>query len=519
MGENGPAMPASGFAGRRRWRVLALSALALAWLLPAHDPNWNQNAHYALVRALAEGRTHIDEYVRQADPADVLGGGTGDVAVFDGHIYAAKAPGLALWVLPAYVVLKSVGGASESSELHRTLWMLTIWAALLPAALLFLLVRMVADEIAAGYGTVTAATLGVSTLVLPFASLFFAHVLTAALAFAAFTLLWHERRGSPRLAFVGGAGLLTGYAVTVEFPSVILVGAFAVYVLARTRRRLAGMVTYLGGAGLGVLPLVAFNKVAFGSITHLSYAGVSGGLNREGFFGITVPSFHVVSALLFSTIGLVRLAPVLALALVGLVYLYRLGSKAEALLIASLFVAYLVFNSGYETPFGGSSPGPRFLVPILPLLALPLALVYERLPVTTIVLAAASAVQMIVITMTNPLAAVSGDWFQELWARHLDRTALGFDDASRRAMPFFAIFLLFVALFALLATPRLTVTRRDVTRSAVALVSWLVIAYESPRMVDAGGSQLVLLYAAVTVGGLVTVLAPRLLFAHQRLSA
>ena len=71
------------------------------------------------------------------------------------------------------------------------------------------------------------------------------------------------------------------------------------------------------------------------------------GLNREGFFGITVPSFHVASALLFSTIGLLRLAPVLALALVGLVDLYRRGSRAEAVLIASLFVAYLIFNSGF----------------------------------------------------------------------------------------------------------------------------------------------------------------------------
>ena len=65
----------------------------------------------------------------------------------------------------------------------------------------------------------------------------------------------------------------------------------------------------------------------------------------------------------------------------------------------------------------------------------------------------------------------------------------------------------------------MTVTRRDVTRSAVALVSWLVIAYESPEMVDAGGSQLVLLYAAVTVRGAGHSAPPATVFADRRLAA
>jgi hypothetical protein len=501
--------------GSRRWRLLAAVTLVLAWLVPAHDPNWNQNAHYALVRALAEGRTDIDATVARVDSADVANGGTADVAVHDGHTYAAKAPGLALWTLPAYAVLRATGLADESGGLHRILWLLTIWAAVVPATVLVLLVAWAGDRIAPGYGTLTAVTLGVSTLVLPFATLFFAHALTAALGFGAFALLLGERQQAPRIALLAAAGVAVGYAVVVEFPSVILVAALGAYALARPRRLLRAA-AYAGGVAAGVLPLLVFNAAAFGSIAHLSYAGVSGGLNREGFFGITAPSFHVLTALLFDTIGLLRLSPVLVFAPAGLVLLYRRGQRAEALVIAALAAAYLVFDSGYETPFGGASPGPRFLVPLLPFLVLPLSLVYERLPVTTFVLAAASAAQMIAITMTNPLAAVNGNWFEQLRGRFVERTAFGFDDASRRAMPLFGLLLLAAAVFAVLATPRPVLARRDVAAAALALAAWLAIAHASPGLIDAGGARLVLLYAAVAGAALVALLVPRVLIPERR---
>ena len=54
-----------------------------------HDVGWNQGAHYALVRALADGTPTIDR-----TRFEVGGGGTGDISRIHGHYYAAKAPGL-----------------------------------------------------------------------------------------------------------------------------------------------------------------------------------------------------------------------------------------------------------------------------------------------------------------------------------------------------------------------------------------------------------------------------------------
>lgn len=488
------------------WASLAAVALVVAWAIPAQGGNWNQNAHYALVRALADGRPNIDRSLSET------GDNTGDISFFHGHRYAAKGPGLAFWTLPAFMALKVVGDAKPSGDLFRILWFLGLWATVLPATILFLLVRKIADEIAPGFGTITAMTLGVATLLLPFTTMFFAHVLTAMLGFGAFALLWSERRRHARLRIVAAAGLLAGFAITVELPSAILVGGLACYLLTR-EPRVSRMLAYSGGVVLGVLPLCLFNQWAFGSITHLSYAGVAGGYwNRRGLYGVVAPSFHVATELLFSTRGLVRVTPVLALGAVGILLLHRRGRRAEAFLIAGLSLAYLLFNAGYDNPFGGDAPGPRYLIPIIPFLVLPLGLVYQRFPLMTIVLAAASAFQMIVITMTNPILAVFGDWFGRLWARKIVYTAFGFGPGSNHAMPLFALLLLLAAIFALLATPRPRLSRADLARAGLALLSWLLIAEAAPKLIRNGGGQLVLVYVAVAAATLIVTFLPRTLF-------
>ena len=42
--------------------------------------------------------------------------------------------------------------------------------------------------------------------------------------------------------------------------------------------------------------------------------------------------------------------------------------KAEALTITAIALAFFVYDSGYWLPFGGGTPGPRFLIPLLPFL-------------------------------------------------------------------------------------------------------------------------------------------------------
>jgi hypothetical protein len=65
----------------------------------------------------------------------------------------------------------------------------------------------------------------------------------------------------------------------------------------------------------------------------------------------------------------------------------------------------VLYNAAYYLPFGGGSPGPRFLVPILPFLGLPLAAVLVRWPLVVLATFAVSAFWMISATTAGPLLA------------------------------------------------------------------------------------------------------------------
>ena len=74
---------------------------------------------------------------------------------------------------------------------------------------------------------------------------------------------------------------------------------------------------------------------------------------------------------------------------------------------------FLAYNASYYIPFGGQGPGPRFLVPAIPFLALPLGMALGRRLLPTLVLGLASVVVMAVATATNPLTGEEhsiGDW-------------------------------------------------------------------------------------------------------------
>ena len=211
------------------------------------------------------GSPRIDAYAAE----------TCDTAYIDGHYYAAKAPGLALASFPWYGALRLAGlavgraprasswprrcsscrggrrGRSRSSEPR---WLRSSSCCSSGAS-------------RSGSSPNTAlqrrSSSGLAP-VLPFSTLFFAHVLAATLGFAAFWLLLRDRRSAPpAVPAVVVAGALAGLAIVVEFPLGIVAIALAVY---------AGRERVLPYAvGVGVLPLALFNTWAFGSPLDLSY--------------------------------------------------------------------------------------------------------------------------------------------------------------------------------------------------------------------------------------------------------
>ena len=465
---------------RRTWTIVALAAVALAWAWPMQSVGCPQNAHYAGTRAIATGVPYIDRWAEQ----------TCDLVRTDGHFYAAKGPALDFWSAPWYLLLHSLGAVPHDRNVGmgypdamvgvplRAIWQIGLWAVVLPAFVLLLLVRRVANDVEAGTGTAVAVIVGLGTLVLPFSTLLFAHVPAAMLTFAAFALLFERR--SPF-----AAGVCAGLAAATDFPFAIPAVLIGVYAWRRLPR-------YAGGGVVGLLPVWVFGIWAFGTPFKLGYSGTAGqgagGWQSTGFFGQTKPSFHILVSLLLGQRGLLVVTPIVAAGAVGLVLLWRRGLRREVMLIAALCVVELIWNSArHPTEFalGGWVPGPRFLIPIIPFLCLGLAPLLRRAPLTVGALAAISIATMAIATSAEPL--LSNDdthhWIARIADGNFAATVLtetGVGHGWLAIIPFFVCVI--VACVAAVATVGGAFARADAITAVAAVVAWVVLEHGAPRL-------------------------------------
>ena len=481
-----PAARAARLFTKRNLGLAAILFVGLAYATLIQSFSWNQTSHYDLIRSLDRDRTTIDQYQEN----------TGDKAFYKGHWYSARAPGVALFALPFYDALKAVGAekVARSSQAQRgedeMVYFIGLWVNVLPGLLLLLLVGHIAERLQPGYGTATAVILGLGTLTLPLSTLLFSHVFAAFLGFAAFALVFFERDGPPNPWYLGIAGLFVGYAGASEYPLFFVALVLGLYLLSRrdslTPRGVLGRASaYVLGGLIGIVPLLLYNHYAFHSWTHLAYSNIP--RQQKGFFGIGVPSLKVMATLLFDSRGLFTISPVLAMGGLGTWLLYRRGKRAEALTIAGICLCYVGYNSGYYLPFGGGFMGPRFLMTMLPFLALPIGIALKRYPGPTIALAGVSLTTTIVATITHPLTGYETEAI--IWARYLREgffqptlaSAFGLGRGWGAIWPF-----LLAAggavLLAALATARTRIPRSSLIAGVLALAAWCAFAALAPTL-------------------------------------
>jgi hypothetical protein len=350
---------------------------------------WNQASRFDLVRALVEEhRFSIDTYNQN----------TGDKAVWNGHFYSDKAPGLALSAVPVLEVVHAVLRAlhtdlSQAKSITTEIYLVTIICVALPCAVMAGCLFMVALKLGAcvnGAGF-AAVTLGLATPLCCYATLFWGHPLSAACLFFAFTFAVSLREFDSRsrdLLLSISVGLAAGWATVTEFPAAPAAVILALLVIAIAwpsgSERFTRVVT---GVAVGALPCIivlgVYNLLLFGSPFKLGYsisAQQNWPLMKQGFMGVTYPKAYVLREILVGRYrGLLPLAPVLAAAPFGLILLWKQAkARVSTLAVTAIAIYYVLLNASYASWDGGWSYGPRHLSPALPFLSLPLGLLWTR---------------------------------------------------------------------------------------------------------------------------------------------
>jgi hypothetical protein len=369
---------------RRSLAVVALCAIAYLYVFPYHPKigNPNEKLRLYMTAAIVEEGSYAVNTFRQR------WGWVNDAALVDGKFYSVKAPGTSFLGVPAYYVYHRIQQARGAKvNLHVATWLVRVTAVIFPTLLFLFFFHRWLGRHSSREWLVDGTTLGLA-LASPayaYAVMFVSHTLTASAVFVAFSLLEgmaRERRCSGREAFL--AGLFTAAITLLAYPAVLLSLLFSLWALVRVRpyKRL---VPFTVGGLLPTLAVMHFHWKAYGSpfkTGHLTLENkaFSAG-HEEGLMGATSPSLEgLVGLTLDPRQGLFPLAPWLLFAVVGFVVLAKRRSGREAGLIALVgcLLVYL-FTASLNIWHAGWSIGPRYLAPLLPLLAFVALVGAERL--------------------------------------------------------------------------------------------------------------------------------------------
>lgn len=402
----------SRFDARVRREIILALVLLFAYGFFQQVPSWNEYSRYDLVRALVEdGTTRIDRFQEN----------TGDKAFYDGHFYSDKAPGTALMGVPVYLLLTasySVAGAGTPDPLIAVQALAFVESGVFTVLLVLLLLRFLRPAVGERWALVISLGYGLGSIAFPFATMFFGHAASAFFLFASFYLLWRwradHRPWRPLLA-----GFLAGCAVITEIPVVLGVAMLGLYALWLGRGQALRFV--LGGVPIAVA-LMTYNWLTFGGPFSLGYqyATLFSEQNRQGIVSIVWPSWTTTADLLVGPRGLIRLAPWFGMAPLGILAYRRQAVRAEVVVCVAICGAFLAYNSGALNPFGGWTPGPRYLLPALPFAAVLVALAPSIFRPIIASLIAVAVAFIFVATVTMPNAPeMFRDPLSELWLPRL----------------------------------------------------------------------------------------------------
>jgi hypothetical protein len=370
-------------------------------------PRWadpNQNSRLDMVVAVVDEHTfRIDNYVKN----------TVDYAKVGEHYYSDKAPGAAFLGIPIYAGVKWVldlpwvdrletrleanpafratlnpegtGILKEKVQFAAAEVVISFFLSLLPTLVIALLMARLLGKWGMGLPIRIGLPLayGLLTPVFAYANTFYSHQLSAALCFSVFAWANFAARPFSRKG-IFLAGLALAWAVISEYPAALLAGIVGLYILLGLARQKVWQ--RIGFLVLGsIAPLagwMAYNTFLFGGPLSLGYSYSEQWTvqHHTGFMSLTAPRLDALWGISFSPFrGLFLLSPILLYALFGFV-LWGLSRErvTEFWIVLGGVAATFLFNICSIMWWGGFAVGPRYVLPALPFLVLPIGFVFQR---------------------------------------------------------------------------------------------------------------------------------------------
>lgn len=463
--------------------------------------DWNQNSRFDLVLAVVDqGTLRIDDYREN----------TGDYAKFNGHYYSDKAPGTSFLGIPVHWVFKTVfapmvtqtlipwlaanpafaatlnpagsGLLADKVYFFVALVFTTFFTTVIPSAALGILFYRMLGQFSTNEARKLLATLAfaLATPAFAYANLFYGHQIAAFCLFAAFYLMFHWR-AQPRALTLVVVGFLFAFALITEYPTALIVAGVGIYTLVQVRDW--GKWFWIALGGIPPLALAAlYNYAIFGTPLPAGYehSELWQAEHSAGFFSIAAPSIEAVWGVTFGAYrGLFFLSPFLLLSIPGFVFWWRAQKyRAEFAVTLWSVLVFFLFNGSSVMWWGGFGIGPRYLVPMLPFLALPIIFALDAVRTRWFTfVAGALAVWSFVLVWIETLGGQSFPQFQAnpLFEYSLPRWFAG--DVARNAGMIFglrgwtslaplALFALVIVLVAFVRSSQFSFFKRSVSSHA-----------------------------------------------------
>lgn len=313
---------------------------------------------------------------------------TNDKSFFGGRYYSNKAIGAPLLGVPVYWTARQLFSRHQNQPLTTIeKYLIRIVTTTLPFAILGVVLFRIAGlwgaNLKIAVWMVFAYSFG--SIALVHATLFSGHQIAASFAVFSFFILIRMNKQqivpSPTshrfLISFFLAGLFAGVAALADYTAIFIALVLSAYILF-SRMPWQFKVVFLMGGGICALILAGYNLVCFGhpfsfSYDHMTFEKFKSG-SATGVFGISIPNKDALIGILVSpSRGLFFIMPVFFLSITGIITMWkRKIFRSEALVLSVIIFGYIMINSGFYGWHGGWTFGPRYLVPMLPFLAIPM---------------------------------------------------------------------------------------------------------------------------------------------------